>query len=675
VGAEEALPNLPFLPGDRVWTDAGGRAEFQFPDGTIARLDRRGKLDYAGHEEEREERIVLRLWSGGLILRVRSRDSARYEIETPAGMVEALERSVVRVDVEAGETRVSVYEGEAVLDDGRGGRLRLDAGERTYARWGGAAGEPESFARDDMDDFAAWDDAREAEAQWAARSSEYLPDELDPYAGEFERNGSWRYEGTVGYVWTPHVDVGWRPYWNGHWAWTPYGWTWVPYERWGWAPFHYGRWGFSAAFGWYWIPGRVWGPGWVSWGVGGGYVGWCALGWHDRPVHPWGRWGHRDRGHAVPRGRHGEGDAWTVVRQVDLGGRDLARRRVAAGALVPSSWQLAESARLRPTRDGRSLREGEAGPRAIRTRPTPGDFVRELEVDNKTTIPSPWLRRGRPTNQDEPPRYQEGHARARRTSEDTPGGSAGSGDEARTRSASPRRGGDSSSYDGGRRPRSRGDGWGDGARPRREGTSSGEVERRPRSGDGDGSGGVYRPRGNGDAWGGTTTRPRRSDDGSGSVYRPRSSGDAWGGTTTRPRRSDDGSGSVYRPRGNGDAWGGTTTRPRRSDDGSGSVYRPRSSGNDGSGSGYRPRGDSGARPRSDGGAYRSRGDGSGGRPAPPSGGRSYGGAQPRPSGGSNGGGHARPSGGGSSGGGHARPSGGGSRGGGHGSARPRSGRD
>jgi len=28
--AEEAVPNLPFLPGDRVWTDRSGRVEFQF---------------------------------------------------------------------------------------------------------------------------------------------------------------------------------------------------------------------------------------------------------------------------------------------------------------------------------------------------------------------------------------------------------------------------------------------------------------------------------------------------------------------------------------------------------------------------------------------------------------------------------------------------------------------
>src|SRR5262245_1769008 len=40
-GAEEATPNTPFFPGDRVWTDGVGRAEFQFPDGSTLRLDSR----------------------------------------------------------------------------------------------------------------------------------------------------------------------------------------------------------------------------------------------------------------------------------------------------------------------------------------------------------------------------------------------------------------------------------------------------------------------------------------------------------------------------------------------------------------------------------------------------------------------------------------------------------
>ena len=130
---------------------------------------------------------------------------------------------------------------------------------------------------------------------------------------------------------------------NGHWAWTPYGYTWVPYERWGWAPSHYGRWGMSASFGWYWVPGRTWGPAWVSWAVGGGYVGWCPLGWRDQPVRPWGY--HRGVGYAASRGRYGQ-DPWSVVRHDDLRGRDVARRRVGFDRVDAGALRVADSTRL-----------------------------------------------------------------------------------------------------------------------------------------------------------------------------------------------------------------------------------------------------------------------------------------------------------------------------------------
>ena len=61
-GAEEALPNLPFLPGDRIWTDESGRAEFQFASGAFLRVDSATKLDYV----DNGDRVVLRLWSGSL---------------------------------------------------------------------------------------------------------------------------------------------------------------------------------------------------------------------------------------------------------------------------------------------------------------------------------------------------------------------------------------------------------------------------------------------------------------------------------------------------------------------------------------------------------------------------------------------------------------------------------
>jgi hypothetical protein len=398
-GAEEAVGNEPFLPGDRVWTDASGRAEFQFPDGAFVRLDWRSKLDYAGHDEGRDERIVLRLWSGAVLVHS-GRGSARIDVETPAGMVSSAERSVVRVDVDGGEVRVTVQDGEATIDDGQR-RARLRAGERTFARYGSGIQEPQRFDAREWDEFASWDEQRQLDVRIAENDARYLPPELQPYSGELDRNGDWRYEATAGaYVWVPQVDVGWQPYSNGRWSWTPYGWTWIPSERWGWAPFHYGRWDYAASFGWYWIPGRSWGPAWVSWAVGGGYVGWCPLGRYDRPVVGWGdhrgRHDRLDRGRAVARGGspYGRGpwDAWNVVRNSELGHRNISRVRLPADRFDPSQFRVADSPSLRPSRDGAALRPASAAPRMVSTRQTPGDFVRELGVDNRTTIPAPWTR-------------------------------------------------------------------------------------------------------------------------------------------------------------------------------------------------------------------------------------------------------------------------------------------
>jgi hypothetical protein len=612
--AEEAIQNLPFLPGDRIWTDDNGRAMFQFPDGTVVSLDRRGKLDYAGHEEEREERIVLRLWSGSVIVHAPSTPSIRFEIETPSGLVEALERSVARVDVNGGDTTVRVYDGEAAF-----GGLHLVLGEQSVARWGERPGDPERFDRMESDDFLAWDQDRQSDDRYAANSARFLPDDLDDYSGELDRNGTWRYENEVsGYVWYPYVDSGWQPYSNGRWTWTPYGWTWVPYDRWGWAPFHYGRWGMSASLGWYWIPGRSWGPGWVSWAVGGGYAAWCPLGWRDHPVASWGGWNdaHVYGGRAVARGRYG--DPWHVVRRGDLGHRDVGRYRMPVQRVDPSVLRVGASPLDRPTRDVAVLRHADPAPAAIRTRMTPGDFVRELSVDNKTTIPAPWTRGYGP-----PPAGVEG-----------------------ARYGTPRRTG-SSSDDGGGAQDSRSP---VGAAPRGGATSSSSA------------GGTAEP--------GVVTAAPRSTPRPASWYTPSSAGSSssaargrgTGSSDTGVRQSPP-SGAERRAPAGGSSDSTASASPRAGsgsdggEDGSrsrpvfGSGYRQRGE-SDGSsrsgGAGYRPQGDGGASHGSSGAAPRSGGSGvssSGGTHGSSAGAsRSSGGSASRSSGGggSQGGGHPRP---------------------------------
>jgi len=90
--------------------------------------------------------------------------------------------------------------------------------------------------------------------------------------------GAWIEVGSYGHCWRPaHVAVEWRPYCYGRWVWTDCGWYWVSDEPWAWACYHYGSWVHDGSYGWVWVPGIEWAPAWVSWRVGGGFVGWAPL--------------------------------------------------------------------------------------------------------------------------------------------------------------------------------------------------------------------------------------------------------------------------------------------------------------------------------------------------------------------------------------------------------------
>ncbi len=91
-------------------------------------------------------------------------------------------------------------------------------------------------------------------------------------------HGTWVAVGSYGRCWRPaHVAVEWRPYGCGEWVWTDCGWYWASEEPWAWACYHYGRWVFDPHEGWVWVPDVEWAPAWVSWRVGGGYIGWAPL--------------------------------------------------------------------------------------------------------------------------------------------------------------------------------------------------------------------------------------------------------------------------------------------------------------------------------------------------------------------------------------------------------------
>src|SRR5438094_3064687 len=277
-----AIPNVPFVPGDRLRTTTG-RVEVLFPDGTALDVDQDSGVDL-------QSPTLLRLLSGRLILVVAGASdpaaAMSYQIDTPAASARtdgAGEYRVAALNGRSGiETELAVLRGSASLATERGS-MPVRAGERTVARDNETPSFPQAFNSARFDAFDQWS-AEQQNARTGATSPQYLPQDLQMYGGTLDRYGAWEYTAPYGYAWYPSVTPDWQPYYAGYWApYRPWGWTWIGLDVWSWPTHHYGRWGF-ARNRWFWMPGRTWGPAWVSWASAPGYVSWCPLGFDGRPV-------------------------------------------------------------------------------------------------------------------------------------------------------------------------------------------------------------------------------------------------------------------------------------------------------------------------------------------------------------------------------------------------------
>jgi hypothetical protein len=304
--SESPAPGLVLLAGDRIRTGAG-RAEILFPDGSALAVDEQTSVDIL-------DTSLLRLVEGRVLLTVAGagdpRSAARFQIDTRASSVRTQGPGEYSVMVSAyssgAETELAVVRGSAELATDRDS-VRLRSGESATTREGFPPSLPVPFNSARADDFVRWADAKRAERMGHSASTQYLPQDLRMYGGTLDRHGAWQYEAAYGYVWYPSVAAAWRPYYKGYWSALPkYGWTWIGLDVWAWPTHYYGRWG-HAGSRWFWVPDRRWAPAWVSWASAPGYIGWCPLGFDNRPVFslavnvgsPWTGWV------AMPRTRFG----------------------------------------------------------------------------------------------------------------------------------------------------------------------------------------------------------------------------------------------------------------------------------------------------------------------------------------------------------------------------------
>jgi len=255
-GEEEwvlATPNRPLITGDRLWSDAGGRAELQA--GSIAvRLGATTSVNVLNLDDRTTQ---LELAQGSLYLRVWrfDRDEA-IEVDTPnlAFTISGAGRYRIDVDPDGNVTTVAVLAGQGEAY-GEGAAYRIGAGDR-YSFSGTGLRDYEYSDIGAPDEFDRWAADRDRRYDTSV-SARYVSRDVIGYQ-DLDQYGSWSVVADYGNVWYPRsMPSGWAPYRTGHWAWIdPWGWTWIDEAPWGFAPYHYGRWAFVTGR-WGWIPGPV----------------------------------------------------------------------------------------------------------------------------------------------------------------------------------------------------------------------------------------------------------------------------------------------------------------------------------------------------------------------------------------------------------------------------------
>lgn len=387
--------NRPFTSGDRLSTDAGGRAELRVGS-TALRLDGDTELQITRLDDERFE---VYLHSGSLAVRLRSDEAAReFAITTDQGRFVLQRAGRLRLDRRDDQSVLTVHSGQAQYET-PAHALTVPPGQRAEF-WLDASGRPQyQFTQPQFDRFAGW--AAELDrADAPALAQRYVSPEMTG-AEDLDRYGRWEQDPEYGALWTPReVPVGWAPYAQGHWAWVaPWGWTWVDAQPWGFAPFHYGRWVYLRER-WCWTPGRyvarpVYAPALVGWVGGGGASlsvsigGGPAVGWF--PLAPGEAWfpRHRVSPRYVrvvngPSFRNGaEIDRWIINPSNAMRGVEFRNRKFHHGTtLVPAS-AFTQPSRFTP----------------VNPRWRGDQFARDLDrlpASPFTTVAPPAWRRGGP---------------------------------------------------------------------------------------------------------------------------------------------------------------------------------------------------------------------------------------------------------------------------------------
>ncbi len=289
---ETAIRNMPVVSGDLLKTKHGSYAEIELIDGSLMQFGDRATVEFQAVNEiyERESLSVIKLYQGSVFLHVtdewQGAESRVFRIDTSAGSTYIEAPGVYRVDMEGGRMKLKVYRGFAELSGERDSQP-VYSGEYATIRNMTRPSQVRPFNSFRSDAFERWAYDRRP-AGGVSVSANYVDEKISIYARDLDDYGEWRYHPEYrAHVWAPYVEASWRPYHRGYWLRRGGPLTWISYDPFGWVTHHYGRWSYSLSFGWHWIPGYRYSPAWVAWTTYDSYIGWCPLGYWNRPYYYW----------------------------------------------------------------------------------------------------------------------------------------------------------------------------------------------------------------------------------------------------------------------------------------------------------------------------------------------------------------------------------------------------
>jgi FecR protein len=262
-GFERAFLNLPITQGTKIQTQADGRVEVEFEDGSTLRMAPQTLVEFPelALRDDGRKVSLIKLQEGTGYLDYVGAKSSDITLSFGHESIQFTKAAHVRVQMRDTDATLAVFKGE-VKAAGPAGTVEVSS--KHSANFNLAEGDQFALAKDITPmEFDPWDKQQgQYQKNYDARSS-YAPyaygvSDLNYYGSFFDYPG-------YGFLWRPYfASAAWDPFTNGGWYWYPgFGYTWVSGYPWGWMPYRYGAWTFVPGFGWAWQAGT--GSVWSGW--------------------------------------------------------------------------------------------------------------------------------------------------------------------------------------------------------------------------------------------------------------------------------------------------------------------------------------------------------------------------------------------------------------------------